>query len=70
MNLFNKKIKATIAAASPERFGSIAASCRKSADKMREMANLVTEAGKAYDEGDPVKGYALLQKAEESAAVK
>lgn len=66
MGLLNKKLKAAVAATSPEGFGSIAASCKKSADKMRDAAALLDQAGEAYAAGDPVKGHNLFKNSEEA----
>lgn len=68
MGIFNKKLKATVAATSPEGFVSIAANCKKSANKMRDAAALLDQAGEAYAVGDPVKGHNLFKKSEEAFA--
>lgn len=66
MGIFNKKLKAAVAATSPEGFGSIAASCKKSANRMKDAAALLDRAGEAYAASDPIRGHSLLKKSEEA----
>lgn len=70
MGLFNKKLNAALSSMSVNAFSGIAVSCREQAERMREAAGLLDEAGKAYDAGDPVKGHDLLQKSEDCFAKK
>lgn len=67
---FDKKLKVTLEAMTPEGMAKTAKACRDSADTLSEGSEMLIEASKAFDAGNFADGYGFLRDADKRLSKK